>query len=103
LGGMRVSGNDVKRSLRGSAKERMRRPPVRSLLVTVILLSLGLVIVTLVNYYTAVRVADETLRNQGVSIGLELAAEARGISAKSRSSPSWIATARFWRTRTPAS
>jgi len=52
-------------------------PPVRSLLVTVVLLSLGLVFVTAVNYRTAVRVADETLQNQGVSIGLELAAEAR--------------------------
>jgi len=52
-------------------------PPVRSLLVTVVLLSLGLFFVTAVNYRTAVRVADETLQNQGVSIGLELAAEAR--------------------------
>jgi len=52
-------------------------PPVRSLLVTVVLLSLGLIFVTAVNYRTAVRVADETLQNQGVSIGLELAAEAR--------------------------
>jgi len=57
------------------------RPPVRSLLVTVVLLSLGLVFVTVVNYRTAVRVAEETLRNQGVSIGLELAAEARARSA----------------------
>jgi two-component system sensor histidine kinase HydH len=56
-------------------------PPVRSLLVTVILLSLGLVIVTVVNYRTAVRVAEETLRNQGVGIGLELAAEARARGA----------------------
>ena len=43
----------------------------------VILLSLGLVTVTVVNYRTAVRVADETLRNEGVGISLELAAEAR--------------------------
>ncbi len=56
-------------------------PPVRSLLAVVILLSLGLVVVTLLNYRTAVRVAEETLRNQGVSIGLELAAEARARSA----------------------
>jgi two-component system sensor histidine kinase HydH len=42
-----------------------------------ILLSLGLVFVTGVNYQTAVRVAEETLRNQGVGISLELAAEAR--------------------------
>jgi two-component system sensor histidine kinase HydH len=47
------------------------------LLVTVILLSLGLVTVTVVNYRTAVQVADETLRNEGVGISLELAAEAR--------------------------
>jgi two-component system sensor histidine kinase HydH len=51
------------------------------LLVVVFLLSLGLIAVTLLNYRTAVRVAEETLRNQGVSIGLELAAEARGRSA----------------------
>jgi len=57
------------------------RPPVRSLLVVVLLLSLGLVAVTLLNYRTAIRVAEETLRNQGVSIGLELAAEARARSA----------------------
>ncbi len=56
-------------------------PPVRSLLVVVLLLSLGLVAVTLLNYRTAARVAEETLRNQGVSIGLELAAEARARSA----------------------
>jgi two-component system sensor histidine kinase HydH len=37
--------------------------------------------VTLLNYRTAIRVAEETLRNQGVSIGLELAAEARARSA----------------------
>jgi len=56
---------------------RGRRPPVWSLLATVVVLSLGLIAVTLLNYRTAVRVADETLRNRGVSIGLELAAEAR--------------------------
>jgi two-component system sensor histidine kinase HydH len=37
--------------------------------------------VTWLNYRTAVRVAEETLRNQGASIGLELAAEARGRRA----------------------
>lgn len=58
-----------------------RLPPVRSLLAVVILLSLGLVAVTLLNYRTAVRVAEETLRNQGVGIGLELATEARGRGA----------------------
>lgn len=57
------------------------RPPVRSLVVTVILLSLGLLVVTAVNYRTAVQVAEETLRNQGVSIGLALAAEARARGA----------------------
>ena len=54
-----------------------RRPPVRSLLLTVLLLSLGLMAVTGLNYRTAVRMAEETLRNQGVGISLELAAEAR--------------------------
>ncbi len=57
------------------------RPPVRSLLAVVLLLSLGLVAVTLLNYRTAVRVAEETLQNQGVSLGLELAAEARARNA----------------------
>src|SRR3990170_843580 len=57
------------------------RPPVRSLLAAVLLLSLGLLAVTLLNYRTAVRVAEETLRNQGVNISLELAAEARARSA----------------------
>ena len=57
-------------------------PPVRSLLVVVVLLSLGLIAVTLLNYRTAVRVAEETLRNQGVGIGLELAAEARARGAR---------------------
>ncbi len=65
-----------------SRRNRPRHgPPVRSLLAVVLLLSLGLIAVTLLNYRTAVRVAEETLRNQGVSIGLELAAEARGRSA----------------------
>jgi two-component system sensor histidine kinase HydH len=72
-------GAEAKRDGRCAAGRR--RPPIRSLLVTVILLSLGLVVVTTVNYRTAVRVADETLQNQGVSIGLELAAEARARDA----------------------
>jgi len=53
--------------------------PVRSLLVTVILLSLGLIGVTILNYHTAVRVAEETLRNQGLNLSLQLAAEARSL------------------------
>jgi len=60
---------------------RRLRLPIRGLLIAVAALSLGLVVVTLLNYRTAVRVADETLRNQGVSIGLELAAEARARGA----------------------
>jgi two-component system sensor histidine kinase HydH len=48
----------------------------------VFLLSLGLIAITLLNYRTAVRVAEETLRNQGVGIGLEVAAEARGRGAR---------------------
>ncbi len=67
--------------LRAARTTSRGRPPLRSLFAVVILLSLGLVAVTLVNYRTAVRVADETLRNQGVSIGLELAAEARARGA----------------------
>jgi two-component system sensor histidine kinase HydH len=47
------------------------------LLATVVVLSLGLIAVTLLNYRTAVQVAEETLRNRGVGISLELAAEAR--------------------------
>ena len=57
------------------------RLPIRGLLIAVAALSLGLVVVTLLNYRTAVRVAKETLRNQGTAIGLELAAEARARSA----------------------
>jgi two-component system sensor histidine kinase HydH len=68
--------------MRESPRRTLRgRPPVRSLLAVVILLSLGLAAVTLLNYRTAIRVAEETLRNQGVGIGLELAAEARGRRA----------------------
>jgi two-component system sensor histidine kinase HydH len=48
----------------------------------VVLLSLGLVFVTIVNYRTAVRVAEETLRNQGVGLSLELAAEARSLRSQ---------------------
>jgi two-component system sensor histidine kinase HydH len=40
------------------------------------------VVVTLVNYRTAVRVAEETLRNQGVGLSLELAAEARSVGGR---------------------
>ena len=58
------------------------RAPIRGLLVAVLLLSLGLIGITLLNYRTAVRVAEETLRNQGVSIGLELAAEARARAGR---------------------
>ena len=58
------------------------RLPVRGLLVAVAALSIGLVGVTAVNYRTAVRAAEETLRNQGVGIGLELAAEARRQGAR---------------------
>ena len=67
--------------LNSPRKTPRHRLPIRSLLVVVLLLSLGLVAVTLLNYRTAVRVAEETLRNQGVSIGLELAAEARARGA----------------------
>lgn len=63
-------------------KSPPKRPPIRSLLVAVLLLALGLVAVTLLNYRTALRVAEETLRNQGTAIGLELAAEARGRGAR---------------------
>jgi len=79
LGVPRMFGRAAKRDGQGAAGRR--RPPVRSLLVIVVLFSLGLVVVTAVNYRTAVRVADETLQNQGVSIGLELAAEARARDA----------------------
>lgn len=65
------------RSRQEAAGNGARRPPVRSLLVTVAMLSLGLVFVTVVNYRTALQTAEETLRNQGVGLSLELAAEAR--------------------------
>lgn len=61
------------------------RLPVRGLVAAILLLSVGLSAVTLLNYRTAVRTAEETLQNQGVGIGLELAAEAwaRGARASS--------------------
>ena len=58
------------------------RPPLRGLMAAVIFLSAGLIAVTGLNYRTAVRVAEETLRNQGMNIGLELAAEARRRNAR---------------------
>ena len=58
------------------------RPPIRGLVAAVLLLSLALATVTLMNYRTAVRVAEETLRNRGVSIGLQLAAEAWSRGAR---------------------
>lgn len=58
------------------------RLPIRWLVAVVLLFSLGLAAVTLVNYRTAVRVAEETLRNQGVSIALRLAAEAWSRGAR---------------------
>ena len=60
-------------------KQSRPRLPVRSLLVTVCFLSLGLIFVTVLNYRTAVQVAEETLRNQGLSLSLQLAAEARSL------------------------
>jgi hypothetical protein len=47
-------------------------------------LGLGVIILILLNYRTAVRVAEEALRNQGVGIGLELAPGARGRGARDR-------------------
>ena len=72
----------VEVSVASPLKSPSKRLPIRSLLVAVLLLALGLVGVTLLNYRTAVRVAEETLRNQGVGIGLELAAEARARGAR---------------------
>ena len=57
------------------------RLPIHGLLIVVSLLSIGLLGITFLNYRTAYRVAEETLRNQGIAIGLELAAEARGRGA----------------------
>ena len=56
--------------------------PIRGLLVVVFLLSLGLLGITLLNYRTALRVAEETLQNQGVTIGLAVASQARGRDAR---------------------
>lgn len=58
------------------------RPPVRWFLAAVLALSVCLVTVTLLNYRTAVRVAEETLRNQGVTLALRLAAEAWSRDAR---------------------
>jgi len=61
---------------------RGSRLPIRGLLIVVSLLSIGLLGITLLNYRTASRVAEETLRNQGISIGLGLAADARSVGAR---------------------
>ena len=58
------------------------RWPMWTLLATLALLSVSLLAVTLLNYRTAVQLAEQTLQNSGLTIALELAAEARTQGAR---------------------
>jgi two-component system sensor histidine kinase HydH len=58
------------------------RWPMRILLAALALLSVSLIAVTLLNYRTAAQLAEQTLQNSGLSVALELAAEARARSAR---------------------
>jgi uncharacterized membrane protein YdfJ with MMPL/SSD domain len=58
------------------------RWPIRILLATLALLSVGLIAVTLLNYDTTAQLAEQALQNSGLSMALEVAAEARVLSAR---------------------
>ena len=58
------------------------RWPIRILLATLALLSVGLIAVTLVNYRTTAQLAEQALQNTGLGMALEVAAEARALSAR---------------------
>ena len=58
------------------------RWPMRILLAALALLSVSLIAVTLLNYRTAAQLAEQTLQNSGLSVALELAAEARARGAR---------------------
>ena len=55
---------------------------IRVLLATLALLSVGLIAVTLLNYDTTARLAEQALQNSGLGIAMEVAAEARDRGAR---------------------
>ena len=61
---------------------KSRPGPIRILLATLALLSIGLIAVTLLNYDTTAQLAEQTLQNSGLGIALEVAAEARNRGAR---------------------
>ena len=58
------------------------RWPIRILLATLALLSVGLIAVTLLNYRTIGQLAEQALQNSGLGIAMEVAAEARARGAR---------------------
>jgi two-component system sensor histidine kinase HydH len=46
------------------------------------MLSVGLIAVTILNYRTTAQLAEQTLQNSGLGIAMEMAAEARALSAR---------------------
>ncbi|RJP22675.1 MAG: hypothetical protein C4529_05010 [Deltaproteobacteria bacterium] len=58
------------------------RWPIRVLLGTLAVISAGLIAVTLLNYHTTSKLAEQALQNTGLSMALEVAAEARALSAR---------------------
>jgi two-component system, NtrC family, sensor histidine kinase HydH len=58
------------------------RWPIRILLGTLAVISAGLIAVTLLNYHTTSRLAEQALQNTGLSMALEVAAEARALGAR---------------------
>jgi len=58
------------------------RWPIRILLATLALLSVGLIAVTLLNYDTTAQLAEQALQNTGLGMALEVAAESRAQGAR---------------------
>jgi len=58
------------------------RWPIRILLGTLALISAGLIAVTLLNYHTTSKLAEQALQNTGLGMALEVAAEARAQGAR---------------------
>ncbi len=58
------------------------RWPIRILLGTLALVSIGLIAVTLLNYNTTSRLAEQGLQNNGMTLALEIASEARARGAR---------------------
>ena len=58
------------------------RWPIRILLATLALLSVGLIAVTLLNYDTTAQLAEQALQNTGLGLALEVAAESRAQGAR---------------------